>query len=57
MLNFGSIRRSDAAKAFYRVADAAYENRSVEVSSNVHPAEFDDMMPDIGKRYRQSAAA
>ena len=34
-----------AAEAFYRVIDAAYERRSVAVSSNIHPAGFDTIMP------------
>jgi len=35
----------DAAEAFYRVVDAAYEKRSVAVTSNLHPAGFDTIMP------------
>jgi DNA replication protein DnaC len=35
----------DAAEGFYRLVDAAYEKRSVAVSSNVHPAAFDELMP------------
>src|SRR5438105_4116915 len=35
----------DAAEGFYRLVDAAYEKRSVAVSSNVHPAGFDKLMP------------
>src|SRR3982751_1172218 len=35
----------DAAEGFYRLVDAAYEKRSVAVSSNVHPAGFDELMP------------
>jgi len=35
----------DAGEAFYRVVDAAYERRSVAVSSNLHPAGFDTIMP------------
>lgn len=35
----------DAAEAFYRVADAAYERRSVAVTSNLHPSGFDTIMP------------
>ena len=27
----------DAAEAFYRITDAAYERRSVAVTSNIHP--------------------
>ncbi len=30
----------DAAEAFYRVVDAAYEKRSLAVTSNLHPARF-----------------
>ncbi len=36
---------SDAAEGFFRLVDAAYEKRSVAVSSNVHPAAFDELMP------------
>lgn len=35
----------DAAEAFYRVIDAAYERRSVAVTSNIHPSGFDTIMP------------
>ncbi len=35
----------EAAEAFYRVVDAAYERRSVAVSSNIHPSGFDTIMP------------
>src|SRR5438445_956760 len=35
----------DAAEAFYRVVDAAYEKRSVAVTTNLHPAGFDTIMP------------
>ena len=31
----------DAAEGLYRLVDAAYEQRSVAVSSNLHPAGFD----------------
>ena len=30
----------EAAEAFYRVVDAAYERRSVAVTSNLHPSGF-----------------
>jgi DNA replication protein DnaC len=36
---------TDAAEGLYRVVDAAYERRSVAVSSNLHPAGFDQLMP------------
>jgi DNA replication protein DnaC len=36
---------SDAAEGLYRLVDAAYEKRSVAVSSNLHPAGFDELMP------------
>jgi DNA replication protein DnaC len=36
---------ADAAEGLYRVVDAAYERRSVAVSSNLHPAGFDQLMP------------
>jgi len=35
----------DAAEGLYRLADAAYEKRSVAISSNLHPAVFDELMP------------
>ena len=34
-----------AGEAFYRVVDAAYERRSVAVTSNLHPSDFDTIMP------------
>jgi DNA replication protein DnaC len=34
-----------AGEAFYRVVDAAYERRSVAVTSNIHPSGFDTIMP------------
>jgi len=36
---------ADAAEAFHRLIDAAYERRSLAISSNVHPAGFDELMP------------
>jgi DNA replication protein DnaC len=36
---------ADAAEGLYRLVDAAYEKRSVAVSSNLHPAAFDELMP------------
>jgi DNA replication protein DnaC len=35
----------DAAEAFYRIVDAAYERRSLAVTSNIHPSGFDTIMP------------
>ena len=35
----------DAAEAFYRIVDAAYERRSIAVASNIHPSGFDTLMP------------
>src|SRR5215210_3604356 len=35
----------DAAEGLYRIVDAAYEKRSVALSSNLHPAGFDELMP------------
>lgn len=35
----------DAAEGFYRLVDAAYEKRSLAVSSNLHPAGFEEIMP------------
>ncbi|WP_324654016.1 IS21-like element helper ATPase IstB [Georgenia sp. H159] len=36
---------TDAAEGLYRLVDAAYEKRSVTISSNLHPAAFDELMP------------
>jgi len=35
----------DAAEGLYRLIDTAYEKRSVAISSNLHPAAFDELMP------------
>ena len=35
----------EAAEGLYRVVDAAYERRSVAISSNLHPSGFDELMP------------
>ena len=36
---------AETAEALYRVVDAAYENRAIALSSNLHPAGFDELMP------------
>jgi DNA replication protein DnaC len=36
---------TDAAEGLYRLIDAAYERRSVAISSNLHPSGFDELMP------------
>ncbi len=36
---------ADAAEALFRVIDAAYERRSVAISSNIHPGGFDQILP------------
>ena len=36
---------TDAAEGLYRLVDAAYEKRSIALSSNLHPAGFDELMP------------
>jgi DNA replication protein DnaC len=35
---------ADAAEGFYRLVDAAYERRSLAISSNLHPSAFDQLM-------------
>ncbi len=35
----------DAAEALFRVVDAAYEKRSIALTSNIHPSGFDELMP------------
>jgi hypothetical protein len=48
----GGDRRHRAAaglprrrRRLYRIVDAAYEKRSIALSSNLHPAGFDELMP------------
>ena len=36
---------TETAEALYRVVDAAYEKRSIALSSNLHPSGFDELMP------------
>ena len=36
---------TDAAEVLYRLVDAAYEKRAIAISSNLHPAGFDELMP------------
>jgi DNA replication protein len=36
---------ADAAEGLYRLVDAAYEKRPIALSSNLHPAGFDELMP------------
>jgi DNA replication protein DnaC len=36
---------TDAAEGLYRLVDAAYERRSVALSTNLHPSGFDELMP------------
>ncbi|MGK7313614.1 MAG: IS21-like element helper ATPase IstB [Candidatus Longimicrobiales bacterium M2_2A_002] len=36
---------AEAAEALFRVIDAAYERRSVALSSNIHPGGFDQLLP------------
>lgn len=35
----------DATEGFFRLIDAAYERRSLAISSNLHPSSFDQIMP------------
>jgi IstB-like ATP binding protein len=42
----GEAVHEHAAEGLYRLVDAAYEKRSVAVSSNLHPAAFDELMPN-----------
>ena len=36
---------ADEAEALYRLVDAAYEKRSLILTSNLHPARFDTIFP------------
>lgn len=36
---------TETAEALYRLVDAAYERRAIALSSNLHPAGFDELMP------------
>lgn len=35
----------EAAEALFRIVDAAYERRSLALTSNLHPAGYDELMP------------
>lgn len=35
----------EAAEALFRLVDAAYEKRSLAITSNIHPSGFDELMP------------
>jgi DNA replication protein DnaC len=37
---------TETAEALCRVVDAAYERRAIALSSNLHPAGFDELMPE-----------
>ena len=39
------VKEAAPANAFYRIVDAAYERRSIAVTSNIHPSGFDTIMP------------
>jgi DNA replication protein DnaC len=41
----------DAAEAFYRITDAAYERRSVTVTSNIHPSKAHMFAATCAKRH------
>ena len=48
----------DAAEGLYRLVDAAYEKRSIGISSNLHPGSFDESMPKtLATRHRRPVAA
>lgn len=36
---------TEAAEALFRIVDAAYERRSLALTSNLHPAGFDELIP------------
>ena len=36
---------SEAAEGLYRLVDAAYERRSIAISTNLHPSGFEELMP------------
>jgi len=36
---------AEAAEALFRIVDAAYERRSLALTSNIHPSGFDELMP------------
>ena len=44
----------DAAEAFYRITDAAYERRSVAVTSNIHPSKAHMFAATCARRRRKS---
>jgi len=48
---------ADAADALLRVVDAAYERRSIAISSNIHPSGFDELMPQTMATTRPSTVS
>jgi DNA replication protein DnaC len=46
----------DAAEGLYRLVDAAYEKRSVAISSNLHPAGLDELMPKRSPQQRSTGS-
>jgi DNA replication protein DnaC len=38
---------TETVEALFRLVDAAYERRAIALSSNLHPAGFDELMPKI----------
>jgi len=48
---------ADAAEGLYRIVEAAYERKSVAISSNLHPSGFDELMPKtFGDGHRRPPA-
>jgi DNA replication protein DnaC len=43
--DIGLLPVAQDAEGLYRLVDAAYEKRSIAISSNLHPAAFDELMP------------
>ena len=44
--DIGLLPVTDAgAQGLYRIIEAAYEKTSIALSSNIHPAKFDQLMP------------
>ena len=47
----------DAAEGLYRLVEAAYEKRSIGISSNLHPDRSTSSCPNPGHRHRRPVAA
>jgi hypothetical protein len=48
---------ADEAEALYRLVDAAYEKRSLILTSNLHPARFDTISRRASRQRRSTSSS